>query len=37
MLHSCYTNATLKELGKITYSKIPYILYVFVLFVCRVV
>ena len=29
MLHQCYTNATPKELGKITYPKIAHILYVF--------
>ena len=33
-LHRLYKEATRKELGNITYPKTPYILYVFVLFVC---
>ncbi len=37
MLHALYTYSTSGELGKITYSKTPYVLYVFVLFVYRTV
>ena len=33
MLHRSYTNATPKELGKITYPKIAHILYAFLYFV----
>ncbi len=37
MLHRRYTDTTPTELGKITYPKTPYILYVFVSFVHRAV